>query len=161
MKKILCLIKEYAICFILAFIIAVLLNKYVFYFINVPTGSMIPTIQEGDHFVVTRIHDYDKLKRGDIITFYSKENKANYVKRLIGLPGDKIRIDNGVVFVNGKRIKENYVKNKDDFSGYYEVPNNKYFFLGDNRTNSNDSRLWKNPYVDQKDLEGKVRKKIF
>ncbi|NRT30102.1 signal peptidase I [Clostridium beijerinckii] len=92
-----------------------------------PTGSMIPTINLNDKILVTRIHNFDNLKRGNVIVFYSDELKETLVKRLIGLPGDKIDIKNGIVFVNGEKLEEDYVKNKDDYNGSFEVPQGKYF----------------------------------
>ena len=101
------------------------------------------------------------MKRGDIIVFYSQEFSETFVKRLIGLPGDKIEIKNGIVFVNGEQLEEDYVKNKDKYNGTFKVPEGKYFFLGDNRPNSKDSRLWKNPYVDSSDIKGKLQFRFY
>lgn len=108
------------------------------------------------------IHGIQSLKEGDIVLFKQEEfEKDILIKRLIGLPGDKIEIKDGVVFRNGEQLQEDYVKNKDHFNGVYEVPEGKYFFLGDNRPNSSDSRDWKNPYVDKSQIEGKARLKYY
>ena len=149
--------KDWIMPIISAAIIYLLLNKFVFFNVQVPTGSMIPTINIDNRAVVTRIHNFDNLKRGDVIVFYSDELRERLVKRLIGLPGDKIDIKNGVVFVNGEQLKEDYVKNKDDYNGSYEVPKGKYFFLGDNRPISKDARYWINPYIDSSAIEGKAQ----
>lgn len=95
---------------ICALVIAFLLRQFVFFNVYVPTGSMIPTINLNDKILVTRIHNFDNLKRGNVIVFYSDELKETLVKRLIGLPGDKIDIKNGIVFVNGEKLEEDYVK---------------------------------------------------
>ena len=151
--------KDWIVPIISAAVIYLLLNKFVFFNVEVPTGSMIPTINIDNRAVVTRIHNLDNLKRGDVIVFYSDELKERLVKRLIGLPGDKIEIKNGVVFVNGEQLQEDYVKNKDDYDskGSFEVPKGKYFFLGDNRPKSNDARFWNNHYIDSSALEGKAQ----
>ena len=83
------------------------------------------------------------------------------IKRLIGLPNDKIVIDNGIVRVNGEVLNEYYIQNQDYFTGEYTVPEGKYFFLGDNRGNSFDSRYWTNKYIDFNDIEGKAFVKVF
>ena len=96
------------------------------------------------------------------ILFKNDEFKGEVlIKRLIGLPGDKIQIKNGVVFGNGEQLKEDYVKNNLIYNGTFEVPAGKYFFLGDNRANSEDSRFWENPYVDESQIEGKARIKYY
>ena len=83
------------------------------------------------------------------------------IKRLIGLPNDKIVIDNGIVRVNGEVLNEDYIENQDYFTGEYTVPDGKYFFLGDNRGNSFDSRYWTNKYIDFSDIKGRAFIKIF
>lgn len=151
--------KDWVVPIISAAVIYLLLNKFVFFNVQVPTGSMIPTINIDNRAVVTRIHNFDNLKRGDVIVFYSDELQERLVKRLIGLPGDKIEIKKGVVFVNGEQLQEDYVVNKDHYSseGVYEVPQGKYFFLGDNRPVSKDARYWINPYIDSSAIEGKAQ----
>ncbi|AJH01036.1 MULTISPECIES: signal peptidase I [Clostridium] len=150
-------IKDWIIPIFCALVIAFLLRQFVFFNVYVPTGSMIPTINLNDKILVTRIHNFDNLKRGNVIVFYSDELKETLVKRLIGLPGDKIDIKNGIVFVNGEKLEEDYVKNKDDYNGSFEVPQGKYFFLGDNRPVSLDARYWKEHYIDSSKIEGKAQ----
>lgn len=149
--------KEWVIPIISALILAVLINKFVFFNVYLPpSGSMIPTLNNNDKVIVSRIYNMDNLKRGDIIVFYSKELNERLVKRLIGIPGDEIEIKNGVVFNNGTELKEDYVKNNKEYDGKFKVPEGKYFFLGDNRSISYDSRYWGNPYIDSSEIEGKV-----
>jgi len=150
-------LKDWVMPIISAAIIYLLLNKFVFFNVQVPTGSMIPTINIDNRAVVTRIYNLDNLKRGDVIVFYSDELRERLVKRLIGLPGDKIEIKNGIVSINGEQLQEDYVKNKDKYSGSFEVPEGKYFFLGDNRPVSKDARYWINPYIDSSAIEGKAQ----
>ena len=156
-NKVIKFFKDWIMPVISAAIIYILLNKFVFFNVQVPTGSMIPTINIDNRAVVTRIHNFDNLKRGDVIVFYSDELRERLVKGLIGLPGDKIEIKNGVVFVNGNQLQEDYVKNKDNYDGNFEVPKGKYFFLGDNRPVSKDARYWINPYIDSSAIEGKAQ----
>ena len=153
--------KEWVIPILSALIIAFLVNKFLFFNVYVPTGSMIPTINENDKGLVSVIYNTNNMKRGDIIVFYSQEFSETFIKRLIGLPGDKIEIKNGIVFINGEQLQENYVKNKDKYNGTFNVPEGKYFFLGDNRPNSKDSRLWKNPYVNSSDIKGKLQFRFY
>lgn len=149
--------KEWVIPIISALILAMLINKFVFFNVYLPpSGSMIPTLNNNDKVLVSRIYNKDNLKRGNIVVFYSKELNERLVKRLIGVPGDEIEIKNGAVFINGSQLDESYVKNNKDYSGKFKVPEGKYFFLGDNRAISFDSRFWENPYIDSSDIEGKV-----
>lgn len=150
-----------------AVVIALLIRKYLFFQINVPTGSMLPTIQKEEKFMTQRIYHPEKLKRGDIVVFDSKELDETLVKRLIGLPNDHIEIKNGVVSVNGEVLEEDYVKypsnakiNKQT-DGVYDVPEGKYFFLGDNRNDSLDARFWKNHFIDESYIKGKVLFRTF
>lgn len=149
--------KEWVIPIFCAILIALLIRKFLYFNAFVPTGSMIPTINLDDKVFVTRIHNLENIKRGDVIVFHSDELNKTLIKRLIGLPGDKIEIKNGTIFINGNKLDEDYVKNKDNYNGTFEVPNDKYFFLGDNRPTSYDARLWENPYIDSASLEGKAQ----
>lgn len=142
MKKIL---KDWIMPILLAIMISIVINKVLFFNVYVPTPSIVPTINKDDKLLVTRIHNTDKIERGDIIVFNSDELKKRLIKRVIGLPGDNIVIHDGIININGSDIKEDYVKN-----------NEKYFFLGDNRAHSDDARLWSNPYIDKEDIEGKA-----
>ena len=83
------------------------------------------------------------------------------IKRLIGKPGDKISIKDGVVTVNGETLQEDYIGEPDKFNGEYTVPEGEYFFLGDNRLWSKDSRYWKDPYIPAKDIMGKAQLRVY
>lgn len=155
------LIKDWVISICIAIVLAILINKFLIFKVEVPTGSMKPTINEGDMFLATKIYNLENLKRGDILVFYNKEENQNMIKRLVGLPKDEINIQGKKLYVNGKLIDEDYVKYPDDYFGTFKVPENKYFFLGDNRANSLDSRGWKNPYIDKKDIKGKAQLRIY
>lgn len=155
-------IKEWIIDIAIVACIVLFIWNFVGYGVWITSGSMIPTFEVKDRLIVTRVHDFNSLKEGDILLFKQEEfNDEILIKRLIGLPGDKIEIKNGVVFRNGEQLQEEYVRNNDRSNGVYEVPEGKYFFLGDNRPNSFDSREWKNPYVDKSQIEGKARVKYY
>lgn len=145
----------------IAVVIAILINKFLIYKVYIPSSSMVPTLNVGDRLLVTRVYNPDKLKRGDIVVFDSDELNETVIKRLIGLPGDTIKIDGTSVYVNGKKLDEPYVKYPMDSYGIYKVPKGKYFFLGDNRANSNDSRFWKNPYISGDKIRGEAQVRIY
>lgn len=152
---------EWIIPIALAFIIALLIKQFILFKVLIPSGSMIPTLNEGDQLFVTKVYNLDNIKRGDILVFHSDELSDTLIKRLIGLPGDKISIVDGKVSVNGEELQEDYIKNKDNFYGEYTVPDGKYFFMGDNRPVSHDSRKWINPYIDGKEIKAKAQIRVY
>ncbi len=155
--------KEWILPVIFSIGIVFLLNKFVFINVSLPpSGSMIPTLNDNDRLIATRVWDKDKIKRGDILVFKSEELGGKLlIKRVIGLPGDHIEIDNGIVSINGKELNEEYVKNDELYNGIFDVPDNSIFFLGDNRAGSYDSRYWENPYIDKSEIEGKAQIRYY
>lgn len=160
-KKIKNLFKEWILPILAAVGIAFLINKFLVYNVYIPSESMVPTLNVGDRLVVTRIYNKDNIQRGDIVVFYSDELQETVIKRVIGLPGDHIEIHDGIVNINGDDIVEDYVKNNEKYDGIFDVPEGKYFFLGDNRRRSNDARRWINPYIDASDIKGEARFKYY
>ena len=154
---------EWIIPVIAAVVLAFLINKFLIFNVYVPSTSMVPTINVGDRIIVNRVYNKDNIKRGDILVFYSDELQETLIKRVIGLPGDTIVIKDGSLNINGEDIQEDYVKNNDynNEELVYEVPQGKYFFLGDNRPVSMDSRKWINPYIDEDDIKGKAVLKFY
>lgn len=146
---------------VIAFLIALGAKHFIVYKVYIPSASMVPTLNKDDRLIVTRIYNLKSIERGDILVFESEELDDTLIKRIIGLPGDKITINAGVVSVNGQQIQESYVKNPDDNYGEYQVPEGKYFFLGDNRAVSYDSSKWDNPFIDGKDIKAKARLKVY
>jgi signal peptidase I len=130
-----------------AVVLALLIRAFVIQAFWIPSGSMLPALEPGDRVMVIKFwYHLPRInpKRGQIAVFkYPVDPKRDFVKRVIGLPGDKIEIIGGRVFVNDREIAEPYVKHPDNFTMQAEVvPPNSYFCLGDNRANSQDSRFW-------------------
>ncbi len=130
--------------------------------------SMMPTFEEGNLVLVEKISQWiGEPERFDIIVagteLKTDEGKnKNIIKRIIGLPGDKIIIENGKVYVNGEEIEEDYLNSSDtngNFNG--EVPKEHVFVLGDNRYHSNDSRSDDVGYIPFEDLKGTVYLRIW
>lgn len=155
-------IKEWILDIAAVAIVAVLVWHFVGYGVWITSGSMIPTLKVKDRLIVTRVHNPESLNEGDIVLFKNDEFEDEIlIKRLIGIPGDKIDIVEGVVFRNGEQLKEDYVKNNEKYTGTFEVPEGKYFFLGDNRASSNDSRYWEDPYVPESYINAKAKIKYY
>ena len=159
-------IRDYIFLIILAFAFAFLMNKFVYANAEVPTGSMIPIVQPGDRLIINRLsYLFEDPKRGDIVMFaYPDNEKKNYLKRIIGLPGEKLDIREGLIYINDREtpLSENYLNDEPngDF-GPYNVPEGCYFMLGDNRDNSLDARKWKNKYVKKEKIVGKAWLKYY
>lgn len=156
--------KDWIIPIAIAAIAATMVRRYLLFKVYIPSESMYPTLTKGDQLFVTKIYNYDKIKRGDVLVFtYNQDGKEEtLIKRVIGLPGDKIEINNqGEVFINGEKRDEPYIQNPSPKTGSFQVPEGKYLFLGDNRRESYDSRFWKNPYIDQGDVIAKARILVY
>lgn len=106
--------------------------------------SMIPTLEHGEFVLVNKIsYQWGEIERGDIIVFHYPNNpQEELIKRVIGLTGDTILVQNNQVFVNGKQLNEPYISQAPNYSGEWLVTEGKIFVLGDNRNNSNDSKDW-------------------
>lgn len=136
-------IREWLIAVIAAVAISIVVRYYFFAPYEVNGESMMPTLHSEELLIVNKwIYSVGEPKYGEIIVFHSNEGR-DFIKRVIGLPGDRIEIIQGKVYRNGKEISEPYIKNKmDPLSNHQEmvVPKGKVYVLGDNRNNSTDSR---------------------
>jgi signal peptidase I len=130
-----------------ALILALILRTFVIQAFWIPSGSMIPTLEVGDRVLVLKfwyaLPGIDP-KRGQIAVFkYPVDPRRDFVKRIVALPGDKVEMKQGTLYVNDKEVFEPYVKNTDTFNMAPQVvPEKSYFCLGDNRPNSQDGRFW-------------------
>ena len=175
-------IREWTEALIFAVVVATIVRTYFFAPFQIPSGSMLPTIQIGDHIFAsmytygspipfTDIKLFKKpVKRGDIVIFpYPQDPSIDYIKRAVGLPGETLEIRNDQVFINGERLDEPYayfepnerksrqaqglVAAPTSRYGPVKIPQGKLFAMGDNRYNSADSRFW--GFVDINTITGK------
>ena len=158
--------KEYAKSAIIAVILALFIRTFVVQAFKIPSGSMIPTLMVGDHLLVNKfiygvkipffrktIIPVSQPKRGDVIVFiFPKDKSKDFIKRVIGLPGDKIEIIGKRIYINGKLYKNNHgyyaednpmaISMEKNHFGPVIVPKGHLFVMGDNRNHSYDSRFW-------------------
>jgi signal peptidase I len=161
---------------IVAFLLAMVIRAFVVQAFKIPTGSMRMTLIEGDLILVNKFIYGAKVpflhywlpavrapRRGDVIVFvYPEDKKKDFIKRLVGLPGETVEIKEGSIYINGKPVAEQifnqiYYYNRGDFSAEGQkitVPPDSYFVLGDNSASSKDSRYW--GFVPKANLLGKA-----
>jgi signal peptidase I len=133
----------------LSVLIAVLVILFLYRPVKVEGTSMMPSLYDQERLFINQFSykfGLGQIQRGDTVVFYyPRETSESYIKRVIGLPGDTVSVEDGYVIVNGKKLQENYVPSeyRDDRSyASTVVPPNEYFVLGDHRVSSNDSRAW-------------------
>lgn len=119
-------------------------------------SSMLPTLHEGEYLIVNRIiYQLEDPQRGDIVVLqYPNDRSRDFIKRIIGLPGDTVEIANDQVRVNGVILNEPYISAPPKDNNTWVVPEGHYFVVGDNRLNSSDSRSWS--YLPESDLIGRA-----
>jgi len=129
--------------FVLAFVLFLIINA-VSARVRVDGLSMLPTLQDGEFVLVNRLaYKFGEPDHGDIVVFRSTTNvDLDLIKRIIGLPGDDIRVADGKVIVNGIALTEPYINAEPRYSGEWSVPEGYLFVLGDNRNDSSDSHAW-------------------
>lgn len=133
----------------LAVLIAVLVVLFLYRPVRVEGTSMLPSLHNQERLFINEFgyrFGLEKIRRGDTVVFwYPEDTTKSYIKRVIGLPGDRVRITNGYVYIDGKKLVEKYIPARvrgDQDWGPETVPPHKYFVLGDDRIASNDSRAW-------------------
>ncbi len=154
--------REWVLPVVIALIIVLFLNRFIFILVTVPTGSMIDVIIPGDRLYVNRLFNAEEAKRGDILVFRSDELDERLVKRLIGLPGEKVEVKkDGSVYIEGEKLDEPYAVKYEGVEKIFNVPEDSYLFFGDNRPISRDARYWNNPYIARNKIIGKAELIFF
>ena len=144
---------EYIQAILIAIVLALIVRAFIVQAFKIPSGSMLETLQIGDHILVNKfIFYFSEPKKGDIIVFkFPGDKKKDYIKRMIGEPGDKLEIINQKIYINDILADEPFAEHKDntmknlpgrDNFGPIIIPENSYFMMGDNRDQSSDSRFW-------------------
>lgn len=169
-------LRDWVESIIIAFLLAMVIRAFVVQAFKIPTGSMRMTLIEGDLILVNkfiygakvpftnlRLPTIREPKRGDVVVFiYPEDKKKDFIKRLVGLPGETIEIKGGSIYVDDKLASEPifnqiYYYNRGEFGAEGQkitVPKDNYFVLGDNSTSSKDSRYW--GFVPKDDLLGQA-----
>ncbi len=182
--------REYAEALIIALVLAIFIRTFFIQAYKIPSGSMEPTLLIGDHILVNKLIyglrmpdsilglqipglpygqyllHFEPVHHGDVVVFvFPPDRTKDFIKRVIGLPGDTIQIKNGHPWLNGKPMDDPHghfevpdqerspVSPRDSF-GPVQVPAGKIFAMGDNRDRSYDSRFW--GFVDENDVEGRA-----
>jgi signal peptidase I len=137
--------------FLREFLETILLAGIIFLVLNTTTGrfqvrgsSMEPTLEDGQYMVVSKVvYWIHSPERGDVIVFHPPNDPSeDYIKRIIGLPGEQVRIESGTVLADGVPLEEPYIASPGLYSGVWDLGEGEYFVLGDNRRNSSDSHAW-------------------
>ena len=152
-----------------SFIVAFIIVGGVYFFLGRPFtvsgASMYPTLHNGDRMVLSKVGD---IHRFDVVILKAPDENVEYIKRVIGMPGDTVKMKSGVLYINGKKVDQPFINTEalakqtvfmDDFTlesltGESKVPEGKYFVLGDNRGVSKDSRMI--GFIDRSAIEGKA-----
>ena len=161
---------EWTILIVSALTIAVLIKTFLFQAFYIPSDSMVPTLKTNDRVIVNKLsYKLHDVHRGDIVVFKSPPNVdpsvKDLVKRVIALPGETVegRTD-GHIYINGKLLKEPYLpKNTLEGPSFaaIKVPADSYWVMGDNRSNSRDSRFFPEHFIRKKDIIGRVFLRIW
>jgi len=173
------LVREYVEAILIAVLLALFLRTFIVQAFKIPSGSMLPTLKVGDHLLVNKFSyglkvpftgsvlvPWNVPERGDVIVFrFPKDRSLDYIKRVIGVPGDTVTIRDKRVFINGEAVDDPHAhftssvvldgraSPRDNF-GPVTVPKGTVCVMGDNRDNSYDGRFW--GFVDQRDIRGKA-----
>ncbi|MDD5166954.1 MAG: signal peptidase I [Candidatus Omnitrophica bacterium] len=169
-------VRDWVESIIVAFILAMVIRTFIIQAFKIPTGSMRPTLLEGDiilvnkfiygakvPFIDLRLPAAQQFKRGDVIVFiYPDDPKKDFIKRLVALPGETVEIRSGTIYINGQPLldpifNQRYYYNRGEFGTEDKkiiVPKDSFFVLGDNSASSQDSRYW--GFVPRSNVLGKA-----
>jgi signal peptidase I len=169
-------IREWVESILIAFVLAMFIRTFFVQAFKIPTGSMRMTLIEGDAILVNkfiygakipftdiRLPAFSEPKRGDVIVFiFPQDTKKDFIKRIVGLPGETVEIKNGTIYINDKpaddlKLSPQYYYNRGDYGDLgkkIRVPEDQFFVLGDNSASSQDSRYW--GFVPRSNLLGKA-----
>jgi len=160
-------IRQYTEAFLIAILLALVIRTFVVQAFKIPSGSMLPTLQIGDHLLVNKfLYWFTDPQRGDVIVFkFPQDEERDFIKRVIALPGDKVEVRGKRVYVNDKPVQESYAVHLDpsmqenphsprDNFAPVQAPSGQLFMMGDNRDYSMDSRFW--GFLDIKKIKGKA-----
>jgi signal peptidase I len=171
--------REYAEAIGMALLLALFIRTFIVQAFKIPSGSMIPTLQIGDHILVNKLAygvripfleeymlTFAKPQRGDVVVFIFPEDRSkDFIKRVVGVAGDSVEVRGKKIYINGKQVDDPHAHfegddpqtagfpSRDDY-GPRTVPENHIFVMGDNRDRSYDSRFW--GYVDLNEVRGKA-----
>jgi signal peptidase I len=171
--------REYAEAILMALVLALFIRTFIVQAFKIPSGSMIPTLEIGDHILVNKLAyglripflerylaQYGDPQRNDVVVFiYPEDRSKDFIKRVIAVAGDTVELRDKKVFINGKQVEDSHghfmgydpqaggVGSGDDY-GPKTVPQNHIFVMGDNRDRSYDSRFW--GFVDLNEVRGKA-----
>jgi signal peptidase I len=170
--------REYTEALLVALLLAFFIRSFIVQAFKIPSGSMLPTLQIGDHILVNKflyglrlpypfestLIEWKQPRRGDVIVFvYPKDPSKDFIKRVIGEPGDTVEIRHKQVFINGEKMDDPHASFTDgnreipgprDNFGPITVPPHHLFVMGDNRDRSHDGRFW--GFVDLDEVKGKA-----
>ncbi len=170
--------REYAEALLVALLLALFIRSFIVQAFKIPSGSMLSTLQIGDHILVnkflygfrlpypidTTVWEWNPPQRGDVIVFvYPKDRTKDFIKRVIAVAGDTVEVRHKAVYINGAKVEEPHATfaegdretpGQRDNLGLFTVPEHKLFVMGDNRDQSHDGRFW--GYVDLDDVKGKA-----
>jgi signal peptidase I len=171
-------VREYAEALLVALFLALFIRSFIVQAFKIPSGSMIPTLQVGDHILVSKLayglrlpYPFEKVlvawsqpRREDIVVFvYPKDRGKDFIKRVVAVEGDIIEARHKQIYVNGKRVEDNhayFVEDSHEIAGPRDnfgpltIPPHNIFVMGDNRDRSHDSRFW--GFVNLGDVKGKA-----
>ncbi|MFN2118248.1 MAG: signal peptidase I [Candidatus Promineifilaceae bacterium] len=144
------IVETLLLTFFIFWLVQSLIGRY-----RIDGSSMTPTLLDGEYLIINNLsYVLDDPQYGDIVVFQHPRNELNLIKRVIGVPGDTVSIENGSVSVNGEELTEHYIAAAPNYTGEWTVPAGEYFVLGDNRNNSSDSHSW--GFLPEENLLGKA-----